>query len=188
VFGFYGVPDRASEVIFTNVRVPKKNMLLGEGRGFEIAQGRLGPGRIHHCMRLIGLSERTLEKMCRRVRSRVAFGKPVSEQTVTQERIAEARIMIEQARLLTLNAAYAMDTVGNKVARAEIAMIKVAVPNMACQVIDWAIQAHGGGGTSNDFGLTQAYATARLLRLADGPDEVHRNQIARLELKKYSNA
>jgi acyl-CoA dehydrogenase len=188
VFGFYGVPDRASEVIFTNVRVPKKNMLLGEGRGFEIAQGRLGPGRIHHCMRLIGLSERTLEKMCRRVRSRVAFGKPVSEQTVTQERIAEARIMIEQARLLTLNAAYAMDTVGNKVAKAEIAMIKVAVPNMACQVIDWAIQAHGGGGTSNDFGLTQAYATARLLRLADGPDEVHRNQIARFELKKYSNA
>jgi acyl-CoA dehydrogenase len=188
VFGFYGVPDRASEVIFTNVRVPKENMLLGEGRGFEIAQGRLGPGRIHHCMRLIGLSERTLEKMCRRVRSRVAFGKPVSEQTVTQERIAEARIMIEQARLLTLNAAYAMDTVGNKVAKAEIAMIKVAVPNMACQVIDWAIQAHGGGGTSNDFGLTQAYATARLLRLADGPDEVHRNQIARFELKKYSNA
>lgn len=188
VFGFYGVPDRASEVVFTNVRVPKENMLLGEGRGFEIAQGRLGPGRIHHCMRLIGLSERTLEKMCRRVRSRVAFGKPVSEQTVTQERIAEARIMIEQARLLTLNAAYAMDTVGNKVATAEIAMIKVAVPNMACQIIDWAIQAHGGGGTSNDFGLTQAYATARLLRLADGPDEVHRNQIARFELKKYSNA
>ncbi|WP_456687092.1 acyl-CoA dehydrogenase family protein, partial [Bradyrhizobium sp. P5_C11_2] len=188
VFGFYGVPDRASEVVFTNVRVPKENMLLGEGRGFEIAQGRLGPGRIHHCMRLIGLSERTLEKMCRRVRSRVAFGKPVSEQTVTQERIAEARIMIEQARLLTLNAAYAMDTVGNKVAKSEIAMIKVAVPNMACQVIDWAIQAHGGGGTSNDFGLTQAYATARLLRLADGPDEVHRNQIARFELKKYSNA
>jgi acyl-CoA dehydrogenase len=188
VFGFYGVPDRASEVVFTNVRVPKENMLLGEGRGFEIAQGRLGPGRIHHCMRLIGLSERTLEKMCRRVRSRVAFGKPVSEQTVTQERITEARIMIEQARLLTLNAAYAMDTVGNKVAKAEIAMIKVAVPNMACQIIDWAIQAHGGGGTSNDFGLTQAYATARLLRLADGPDEVHRNQIARFELKKYSNA
>ncbi|MEN3346919.1 MAG: acyl-CoA dehydrogenase, partial [Bradyrhizobium sp.] len=188
VFGFYGVPDRASEVVFTDVRVPKENMLLGEGRGFEIAQGRLGPGRIHHCMRLIGLSERTLEKMCRRVRSRVAFGKPVSEQTVTQERIAEARIMIEQARLLTLNAAYAMDIVGNKVAKAEIAMIKVAVPNMACQIIDWAIQAHGGGGTSNDFGLTQAYATARLLRLADGPDEVHRNQIARFELKKYSNA
>ena len=188
VFGFYGVPDRASEVVFENVRVPATNMLLGEGRGFEIAQGRLGPGRIHHCMRLIGLAERTLEKMCIRTRSRVAFGKPVSEQTVTQERIAESRIMIEQSRLLTLNAAYMMDTVGNRVAKAEIAMIKVAVPNMACQVIDWAIQAHGGGGTSNDFGLAAAYATARLLRLADGPDEVHRNQIARLELRKHSNA
>ena len=188
VFGFYGVPDRASEVVFDNVRVPASNMLLGEGRGFEIAQGRLGPGRIHHCMRLIGLAERTLEKMCVRTRSRVAFGKPVSEQTVTQERIAESRIMIEQSRLLTLHAAHMMDTVGNREARAEIAMIKVAVPNMACQVIDWAIQAHGGGGTSNDFGLAAAYATARLLRLADGPDEVHRNQIARLELRKHSNA
>jgi acyl-CoA dehydrogenase len=187
VFGFYGVPDRASEVVFENVRVPVTNMLLGEGRGFEIAQGRLGPGRIHHCMRLIGLSERTLEKMCIRTRNRVAFGKPVSEQTVTQERIAESRIMIEQSRLLTLNAAHMMDTVGNRVAKAEIAMIKVAVPNMACQVIDWAIQAHGGGGTGNDFGLAAAYATARLLRLADGPDEVHRNQIARLELRKHSN-
>jgi acyl-CoA dehydrogenase len=187
VFGFYGVPDRASEVVFRDVRVPASNLLLGEGRGFEIAQGRLGPGRIHHCMRLIGLAERTLEKMCRRTASRVAFGKPISEQTVTQERIAEARIMIEQARLLTLNAADAMDTVGNKVAKAEIAMIKVAVPNMACQIVDWAIQAHGGGGTSNDFGLAAAYATARLLRLADGPDEVHRNQIARLELRKYRN-
>jgi acyl-CoA dehydrogenase len=187
VFGFYGVPDRASEVVFANVRLPVGNMLLGEGRGFEIAQGRIGPGRIHHCMRLIGLAERTLEKMCRRAASRVAFGKPVSEQTVTQERIAEARIMIEQARLLTLNAAHAMDTVGNRVAKAEIAMIKVAVPNMACQIVDWAIQAHGGGGTSNDFGLAAAYATARLLRLADGPDEVHRNQIARLELRKYRN-
>ncbi|WP_456670879.1 acyl-CoA dehydrogenase family protein [Bradyrhizobium sp. USDA 3240] len=188
VFGFYGVPDRASEVVFSDVRVPASNMLLGEGRGFEIAQGRLGPGRIHHCMRLIGLAERTLEKMCVRTRSRIAFGKPVAEQTVTQERIAESRIMIEQARLLTLNAAHMMDTVGNRVAKAEIAMIKVAVPNMACQVIDWAIQAHGGGGTSNDFGLAAAYATARLLRLADGPDEVHRNQIARLELRKYGNA
>ncbi|MES2194371.1 MAG: acyl-CoA dehydrogenase family protein [Pseudomonadota bacterium] len=187
VFGFYGVPDRASEVVFDNVRVPATNMLLGEGRGFEIAQGRLGPGRIHHCMRLIGLAERTLEKLCVRTRSRVAFGKPVSEQTVTQERIAESRIMIEQSRLLTLHAAHGMDTVGNREARAEIAMIKVAVPNMACQVIDWAIQAHGGGGTSNDFGLAAAYATARLLRLADGPDEVHRNQIARLELRKHSN-
>ncbi|MBR0757238.1 acyl-CoA dehydrogenase family protein [Bradyrhizobium jicamae] len=187
VFGFYGVPDRASEVVFADVRVPASNMLLGEGRGFEIAQGRLGPGRIHHCMRLVGLAERTLEKMCVRTRSRIAFGKAVAEQTVTQERIAESRIMIEQARLLTLNAAYMMDTVGNKVAKAEIAMIKVAVPNMACQVIDWAIQAHGGGGTGNDFGLAAAYATARLLRLADGPDEVHRNQIARLELRKHSN-
>ena len=187
VFGFYGVPDRASEVVFRDVRVPASNMLLGEGRGFEIAQGRLGPGRIHHCMRLIGLAERTLEKMCRRTASRVAFGKPISEQTVTQERIAQSRIMIDQARLLTLNAADAMDAVGNKLAKAEIAMIKVAVPNMACQIVDWAIQAHGGGGTSNDFGLAAAYATARLLRLADGPDEVHRNQIARLELRKYTN-
>lgn len=187
VFGFYGVPDRASEVVFKNVRVPMTNMLLGEGRGFEIAQGRLGPGRIHHCMRLIGLAERTLEKMCVRTSSRVAFGKRVSEQTVTQERIAESRIMIEQSRLLTLNAAHMMDMVGNRAAKAEIAMIKVAVPNMACQVIDWAIQAHGGGGTSNDFGLAAAYATARLLRLADGPDEVHRNQIARLELRKHTS-
>ena len=187
VFGYKGVPDRASEVVFENVRVPVANILLGEGRGFEIAQGRLGPGRIHHCMRLIGLAERTLEKMCTRSSSRIAFGKPIAEQTVTQERIAESRIMIEQARLLTLKAASMMDTVGNRVARAEIAMIKVAVPNMACQVIDWAIQAHGGGGTSDDFGLAVAYATARMLRIADGPDEVHRNQIARLELKKYAN-
>jgi acyl-CoA dehydrogenase len=185
VFGFYGVPDRASEVTFENVRVPASNMLLGEGRGFEIAQGRLGPGRIHHCMRLIGLSERMLELMCKRTLSRVAFGKPIAQQGVTIERIAEARIMIEQTRLLTLHAAHRMDTVGNKVAKAEIAMIKVAAPNMACKVIDWAIQAYGGGGTNNDVGLAAAYATARLLRLADGPDEVHRNQIGKLELAKY---
>jgi acyl-CoA dehydrogenase len=185
VFGFYGMPDRASEVRFEEVRVPASNMLLGEGRGFEIAQGRLGPGRIHHCMRQIGLAERALERMCKRSLSRVAFGKPVAQQGVTQERIAQSRILIEQARLLTLNAAHRMDTVGNKVAKTEIAMIKVAVPNMACQVIDWAIQAHGGGGTNNDYGLAHAYAMARVLRLADGPDEVHRNQIAKLELKKY---
>ena len=185
VFGFYGVPDRASEVRFDNVRVPVSNMLLGEGRGFEIAQGRLGPGRIHHCMRLVGLAERALERMCRRSLERVAFGKPVAQQGVTVERIAESRILIEQSRLLTLNAAHRMDTVGNKVAKSEIAMIKVAVPNMACKVIDWAIQAHGGGGTNNDFGLSSAYAMARVLRLADGPDEVHRNQIGKLELRKY---
>jgi acyl-CoA dehydrogenase len=185
VFGFYGMPDRASEVIFEDVRVPASNMLLGEGRGFEIAQGRLGPGRIHHCMRLIGLSERMLEQMCRRTEQRVAFGKPVSEQSVTQERIAEARIMIEQARLLTQKAAYMMDKAGNKAARAEIAMIKVAVPNMACKIIDWAIQAFGGAGVTSDYGLASAYATARFLRIADGPDEVHRNQIARIELKRH---
>jgi acyl-CoA dehydrogenase len=188
VFGFYGVPDRASEVHFENVRVPAENMLLGEGRGFEIAQGRLGPGRIHHCMRLIGLAERTLAKMCRRTEQRVAFGKPIAEQSVTRERVAEARIMIEQSRLLTLRAAHMMDTVGNKEAKAEIAMIKIAVPNMACQVVDWAIQAFGGGGTSNDFGLAAAYATARLLRLADGPDEVHRDQLARMEFKRQRSA
>ena len=185
VFGYYGMPDRASEVRFENVRVPATNMLLGEGRGFEIAQGRLGPGRIHHCMRLIGLTERALERMCRRSLSRTAFGKTIAEQGVTVERIAEARILIEQARLLTLNAAHKMDTVGNKGAKTEIAMIKVAVPGMACKVIDWAIQAHGGGGTNNDFGLAHAYAMARVLRLADGPDEVHRNQIGMLELRKY---
>ncbi|CAN7727590.1 acyl-CoA dehydrogenase family protein [Variovorax sp. LjRoot84] len=185
VFGFYGVPDRASEVTFENVRVPVSNMLLGEGRGFEIAQGRLGPGRIHHCMRLVGLAEKMLELMCKRSLSRVAFGKTVAQQGVTVERIAESRILIEQARLLTLNAAHRMDTVGNKVAKAEIAMIKVAAPKMACQVIDWTIQAFGGGGTNNDFGVASAYATARLLRLADGPDEVHRNQIGKMELRKY---
>jgi acyl-CoA dehydrogenase len=185
VFGFYGMPDRAAEVVFENVRVPASYMLLGEGRGFEIAQGRLGPGRIHHCMRLIGLSECMLEKMCKRTMSRTAFGKLVSEQAVTLERIAESRIMIDQARLLTLNAAHMMDAIGNKAAKTEIAMIKVAVPNMACKVIDWAIQAFGAAGVTNDFALASAYATARLLRIADGPDEVHRNQIGKLELRKY---
>ena len=187
VLGFYGVPDRASEVTFTDVRVPASNILLGEGRGFEIAQGRLGPGRIHHCMRLIGLSERVLERMCRRVENRVAFGKPVAEQTVTLERIAEARIMIEQARLLTLKAAYMMDSVGAKGARQEIAMIKVVAPNMAQRIVDWAMQAFGGGGTGNDHFLAAAFATTRLLRLADGPDEVHRNQIGKLELRRWLN-
>jgi acyl-CoA dehydrogenase len=185
VFGYDDAPHGHMEIAFENVRVPVTNILLGEGRGFEIAQGRLGPGRIHHCMRLIGLSERALEKMCKRVKTRVTFGKPVAEQTVTLERIADARIMIDQARLLTLKAAYLMDTVGNKAARAEIAMIKVAAPVMACQVIDWAIQAHGGAGVCDDFGLARAYAHARTLRLADGPDEVHRNQIGKLELAKW---
>lgn len=186
VFGFYGVPDRAAEVEFRDVRVPAANMLLGEGRGFEIAQGRLGPGRIHHCMRLIGLSERVLERMCRRADGRTTFGATLSSQSVTLERIANARIMIDQARLLTLNAATMMDTVGNKAARQEIAMIKVAAPTMAQQVIDMAIQMFGGGGTGNDHFLTAAFASARLLRLADGPDEVHRNQIARLEIRRHA--
>ena len=186
VFNFYGMPDRASEVQFTDVRVPATNMLLGEGRGFEIAQGRLGPGRIHHCMRLIGLAERALEMMCRRTQHRVTFGRPVAEQGVTLERIAESRIAIEQTRLLTLKTAYLMDTVGNKEARREIAMIKIAAPNMACKVVDWAIQAFGGAGTNNDYGLAAMYATARMLRLADGPDEVHRNQLAKLELRRHA--
>ncbi|WP_339633885.1 acyl-CoA dehydrogenase family protein [uncultured Sneathiella sp.] len=185
VFGYDDAPHGHAEVEFKDVRVPADHMLLGEGRGFEIAQGRLGPGRIHHCMRQIGVAERALEKMCKRVKSRIAFGKPIAEQTVTLERIAESRGMIEQARLLTLKAAYMMDTVGNKEAKAEIAMIKVIAPNITGKIIDWAIQAHGAGGVSDDFGLAFAYAHSRTLRLADGPDEVHRNQIGRLELKKY---
>lgn len=185
VFGYDDAPHGHAEVEFKDVRVPADHILLGEGRGFEIAQGRLGPGRIHHCMRQIGVAERALEKMCKRVKSRVAFGKPIAEQTVTLERIAESRAMIEQARLLTLKAAYMMDTVGNKEAKAEIAMIKVVAPNITGKIIDWAIQAHGAGGVSEDFGLAFAYAHSRTLRLADGPDEVHRNQIGRLELKKY---
>ncbi len=185
VFGYDDAPHGHMEIDFVDVRVPAANMLLGEGRGFEFAQGRLGPGRIHHCMRLIGVAERALELMCKRVKSRVAFGKPIAEHGVTLERIAEARIKIDQARLLTLKAAWMMDTVGNKVARAEIAMIKVAAPVMACEVLDWAIQAFGAAGVSDDFGLAKAYASARTLRLADGPDEVHRNQIGRLELARH---
>ena len=185
VFGYDDAPHGHGEVVFDDVRVPAGNLILGEGRGFEIAQGRLGPGRIHHCMRTIGMAERALEFMCRRSLSRVAFGKKLAEQGVTLERIAEARILIDQARLLVLRAAHMMDTVGNKLAAKEIGMIKVAAPNMACKVIDWAIQMHGAAGVSEDFPLAYDYAQVRTLRFADGPDEVHRNQIAKLELARY---
>ncbi|MBL1235312.1 MAG: acyl-CoA dehydrogenase family protein [Rhodobiaceae bacterium] len=185
VFGFDDAPHGHAEVQMTNVRVPVENLLLGEGRGFEIAQGRLGPGRIHHCMRTIGTAERALEMMCKRLLTRTAFGKKIADHSVWEQRVAEARIDIEMARLLTLKAAYMMDTVGNKVARAEIAMIKVAAPRIALKIIDDAIQAFGGAGVTTDFGLAKMYAGIRTLRIADGPDEVHNRTIARLEFRKY---
>jgi acyl-CoA dehydrogenase len=187
VFGYDDAPHGHMEIEFKDVRVPASSILLGEGRGFEIAQGRLGPGRIHHCMRSIGQAERALEKMCKRATQRVAFGRPVADQGVTRERIANARIMIDSTRLMVLHAAWRMDTVGNKVAKQEIAMIKVLAPNMACQVIDWAMQVHGGGGVSDDFGLANAYAHQRTLRFADGPDEVHRNAIAKQEIAEQTS-
>ena len=187
VFGFDDAPHGHAEVLLENVRVPAENLILGEGRGFEIAQGRLGPGRIHHCMRTLGAAEVALEKMVRRIQSRVAFGKKVSEQSIWEQRVAEGRADIEMTRLLCLKAADMMDKVGNKVAQLEIAMIKVAGPRIALKIIDDAIQAHGGGGVSSDFGLAKSYAHIRTLRLADGPDEVHNRAIARLEFKRYSN-
>ena len=188
VFGYDDAPHGHMEVTLENVRVPASSILLGEGRGFEIAQGRLGPGRIHHCMRSIGAAERALEAMIDRLQDRVAFGKPLSEQSIWHERIAESRCMIDQARLLTLNAAWKMDTVGNKDARSEIAMIKVVAPNMSCKIVDWAIQAHGAAGVSGDFWLADAYAQQRTVRIVDGPDEVHRNAIAKIEIAKRAAA
>jgi acyl-CoA dehydrogenase len=188
VFGYDDAPHGHMEIELRNVWVPLSNVLFGEGRGFEIAQGRLGPGRIHHCMRLIGQAEVALEKMCRRASERMAFGRPIADQGVSRQRIADARIMIDGARYMVLNAAWKMDSAGNKAARKEVAMIKVLAPNVACQVIDWAIQAHGGGGVCDDFGLAYAYAHARTLRLDDGPDEVHRNQIAKIELAEQTAA